>query len=133
MRFLIKISSMLLKIITHNRRYVTCVFINTAPDRSYQAVGCFKDNHIPSKRPLPTLLGNHRDSIDWQNINKTVDECSHDAWNDGFPVFGIQFYGECWSGRLGYESYSVDGVSTSGCWEGVGGSGANYVYAFDRE
>lgn len=47
-------------------------------------------------------------------------------------MFGVQYYGECWSGPLGHKSYDIDGPSNK-CWEGVGGSGSNYVYAFSRE
>ena len=46
-----------------------------------------------------------------------------------FQVFGIQFYGECWSGADGERTYSEYGSSPN-CWKGVGGSRANYVYEF---
>ncbi|KAK3743252.1 hypothetical protein QZH41_017056, partial [Actinostola sp. cb2023] len=107
--------------------------IVVAPEKAFKPIGCFNDKHNPSKRPLPRMVSNLRDLIDWKNISKTVLECSEDAWMDGFPVFGLQYYGECWSGLVGHKSYSIDGVSVQGCWEGVGGSRANYVYAFTSE
>ena len=56
-------------------------------------------------------------------------KCALDAWREQFAVFGVQFYGECWSGILGYETYDKDGFNSQGCWEGVGKSHHNYVYA----
>jgi len=88
------------------------VFIPVS-SKSYQSIGCFNSS---------VAIGNN-----------TITYCADDAWNIGLPVFGVKFSGECWSGRLGNESYSVDGNATSGCWEGLGGSEVNYVFAFDRK
>ena len=44
-------------------------------------------------------------------------------------VFGIQFYGECWSGTGGDKTYGEYGWSRN-CWQGVGGPHTNFVYEF---
>ncbi|XP_048584029.1 A disintegrin and metalloproteinase with thrombospondin motifs 7 [Nematostella vectensis] len=99
--------------------------------KAYRPIGCFSDRHDPSdERSLPKLIGNHRNNIDWKNMRKTVQQCSEDAWVDGMPLFGIQYYGECWSGKLGHKKYNIYGPSLHGCWSGVGGSNANFVYVF---
>jgi len=63
-------------------------------------------------------------------MSSTVRKCAEDAWRKKFAVFGVQFYGECWSGLDGYETYDKDGLNLQGCWEGVGKVRNNYVYAF---
>ena len=63
-------------------------------------------------------------------MSETVKKCANDAWQKQFPVFGVQFYGECWSGPSGYVTYDKDGFNLQGCWEGVGRTRNNYVYAF---
>lgn len=96
---------------------------------SYAPIGCFKDKH-QGERPLPKLVGNHRKNINWYHMGETVRKCAADAWTKHFAVFGIQFYGECWSGPSGYVTYDEDGFNLQGCWEGVGKTKNNYVYAF---
>lgn len=44
-------------------------------------------------------------------------------------VFGVQYYGECWSGNEGDKTYSEYGSSPN-CWKGVGGRRTNFVYEF---
>lgn len=96
---------------------------------SYFPIGCFKDKHS-SERPLEKLVANLRGGIDWYHMEKTIRKCAKDAWSKHYDVFGIQFYGECWSGAEGYKTYDKDGFNLQGCWEGVGKSSNNYVYAF---
>lgn len=98
-------------------------------DSSYVPIGCFQDNRVRG-RPLPEMVGNHRNNIDWHNMSSTVNKCAQDAWRNKYAVFGVQFYGECWSGITGYKTYDKDGFNLHGCWEGVGRSLNNYVYAF---
>jgi hypothetical protein len=97
----------------------------------FDAVGCFRDRG-KEPRPLPTLLADLRSDIDWYNINKTIDKCSRLAEEKGFQYFGIQFYGECWSGHQSETSYGKDGESKK-CIAGVGKAGANYVYKFAKQ
>ncbi|XP_078352920.1 A disintegrin and metalloproteinase with thrombospondin motifs 1-like isoform X2 [Oculina patagonica] len=98
-------------------------------DMTHVPIGCFKDKH-QGGRPLPELVGNHRRGINWHQMSETVQKCAQDAWQKQFPVFGVQFYGECWSGPSGYVTYDKDGFNLQGCWEGVGRTRNNYVYAF---
>ncbi|XP_031551833.1 thrombospondin-1-like isoform X2 [Actinia tenebrosa] len=53
--------------------------------------------------------------------------CNKEPCPLGWKVFGIQFYGECWSGPSALDTYAKYGNS-SACWDGVGQEGANYVY-----
>ena len=89
----------------------------------FKEVGCFKD--AGSSRALPTLVANLRGQIDWLHMEKTVEACAELVHKKGWPYFGLQFYGECWSGANG--NYSKYGKSND-CWSGVGKINANYVY-----
>ncbi|XP_028401393.1 fibropellin-1-like isoform X2 [Dendronephthya gigantea] len=104
--------------------------------------GCFKD---PSRedRTLPELLANFRDKIDWNEWKNFLDtfscECAKQARKKDYRYFGLQFYGECWSGMhserlfsikkpsqcLGYEYKTCEDSTNSAC---TGGGGYNYVY-----
>lgn len=96
---------------------------------SYVPVGCFHDLRVGG-RPLPELISSYRHNIDWANINVIVGYCARDTWKRQYPVFGLQFYAECWSGPFGHLTYDKDGLSWNGCWEGVGKGWNNFVYAF---
>lgn len=78
-------------------------------------------------RPLPKLLKNFRSQIDWYNLNKIINACAKQAKENGYLYFGVQFYGECWSGPLAHMTYNKDGPSTE-CIAGVGKGFANSVY-----
>ena len=96
---------------------------------TFEAVGCFEDKHI-KPRPLPILLINLRPFIDWSNLNKTIKECARRTFNHPFlklKYFGVQFYGECYSGVEGEKTYNKDGPSKD-CIMGVGKGYANFVY-----
>jgi len=107
-----------------------CVSCGGSDSSSYVPIGCFEDKKSGEGRPLPDLVGNHRNGINWYHMSSTVRKCAEDAWRKKFAVFGVQFYGECWSGLDGYETYDKDGLNLQGCWEGVGKVRNNYVYAF---
>jgi len=92
---------------------------------NYQPLGCFAD--YKSNRALPINFDSFRSSIDWNNMDKTVKKCSASALREGYEVFGVQYYGECWSGHNAVTSYNKHGPSSE-CWEGVGKATANYVY-----
>lgn len=49
----------------------------------------------------------------------------HDPFHS-FQYFGLQFYGECWSGGIVYDKYGVSPPDS--CWKGVGKKWANFVY-----
>jgi len=109
---------------------ITCPHSIAGPDgKHFVPIGCYKDSS--RFRALPEMVANLRGKINWWNLDKTVAECSHKVVqkNSTYKVFGIQFYGECWSGSGGDKTYSEYGSSPN-CWKGVGGSRANYVYAF---
>ncbi|RMX48033.1 hypothetical protein pdam_00002690 [Pocillopora damicornis] len=91
-------------------------------------VGCYRDSYV-KPRPLPELIANFRGTIDRKDVNKTVMACAEKARERGFKVFGIQFYTECWSGPGGEKTFGRDGSSVD-CEDGVGKSGANFVYRF---
>ncbi|CAH3138304.1 unnamed protein product [Pocillopora meandrina] len=94
-------------------------------------IGCFVDSGaIP--RPIPKLVANFRGNIDWHNLNKTVLDCARRVNSKGFRFFGIQFYGECWSGENAELTYNKQGTSKN-CFRGLGERKANFVYAFVGE
>ena len=72
-------------------------------------------------------LKSFRANIDWTDMTKIVRACAQIAKERGFPVFGIQYYGECWSGLDAENTYNNYGPSGD-CWNGVGKEGTNYVY-----
>ena len=90
----------------------------------YDSLGCFKDG---TPRALPELLESFRKNIDWTNMAKTVQACAEVAHERGLQTFGLQFYGECWSGVNGSDTYHMYGPSKN-CWRGVGKEGSYYVY-----
>ena len=89
----------------------------------YVSIGCFNDR----TRPLPQLIHNVRGQIDWSNFNKTIKACAKEAKKKGYLYFGIQFWGECWSGPMAHLTYDRDG-SSKNCTLGVGRDHANAVY-----
>lgn len=96
---------------------------------SYVPFGCFHD-YKTDGRPLPELISSYRRKITWDNITLIVKHCAQDAWKRQYPVFGVQYYAECWSGPFGHLTYDKNGFSKDGCWEGVGKSWNNFVYGF---
>ena len=97
----------------------------------FKPVGCFRD-HGRSPRPLPKLIANFRGHIDWRNLNNTIAECARRTSEKGLSHFGLQFFGECWSGVNAYRTYNKQGNSTK-CIFGVGRKKANFVYAFAKK
>jgi len=118
-----------------------------------QSVGCFQD--IRSNRALPVQLINERDSlshvyngklINWKDPNylpSFICRCASIAKRRGYAYIGIQFYGECWSGRYSHSLYKKHGASTNckknwqynpTCDVQTGADNANYVYKIlDRQ
>jgi len=45
----------------------------------------------------------------------------------GYDYFGVQYYGECWSGPEGHETFNINGPSDN-CGEDVGKDFALMVY-----
>lgn len=94
----------------------------------FEPLGCFRDE-TTKPRPLPILVKNFRrpPQIDWNNLNKTIEACAIKVKEAGFVYFGLQFYGECWSGPKAHLTYHEDGKSKR-CIAGVGMAYANFVY-----
>lgn len=67
--------------------------------------------------------------LDWTKLNKTIEACAREVRKKDYKYFGLQFYGECWSGPRAQYTYNEDGISTR-CAAGVGFANANYVYKF---
>ena len=88
-------------------------------------LGCYKDTY--GDRAMPVLYKNFRDEINWNSMSKTVSQCARVAYHSGYKYFGVQFYGECWSGVTANETYDQYGEATN-CWEGVGEEWSNFVY-----
>ncbi|KAK3728149.1 hypothetical protein QZH41_019468 [Actinostola sp. cb2023] len=89
----------------------------------YKAIGCYKDD---SRRPLPEQILNERDTTsivyggrlinwhDWDNyIEGFACRCAELAQKKGYSVFGLQFYGECWSGASLASSKAVGAATGS--------------------
>lgn len=94
----------------------------------YKPLGCYKDEH---PNVMPNLVINLRDSIDWKNLNKTIDTCAqyvHKYYSEN-KVFGVQFYGECWTGPGAENTYMKYGAADN-CYKGVGAKHSIYVYKF---
>ncbi|XP_068737204.1 tiggy-winkle hedgehog protein-like [Montipora capricornis] len=92
-------------------------------------IGCYRDSYV-KPRPLPELIADFRDDIDFNDANKTIKACAEKAREKGFKFFGVQFYTECWSGAGAEKTYARDGASKD-CTHGVGNSGSNFVYTFN--
>ena len=63
-------------------------------------------------------------------MTKIVRACAEIAKERGLSVFGIQYYGECWSGLDAENMYNKYGPSGN-CENGVGKKGTNYVYKYE--
>ena len=94
---------------------------------AFKPVGCFRD-HGRRPRPLPKLVANLRQDIVWTDLNRTIIECGRIVNEIGFHYFGVQFYGECWSGKDAEVNFNKQGKSGR-CIYGVGKGHANFVYA----
>jgi len=123
---------------------------------SWKKIGCFHDRIIPD-RPYPFELVNHRDPhnpawdgnmIRWSNYAEDLKSlaciCAEKSRALGFKFFGLQFFGECWSGPT--LNFARDGPSKK-CVNGnfkkcdandnstvcVGKAFTNYIYSVEEE
>ncbi|XP_048588583.1 A disintegrin and metalloproteinase with thrombospondin motifs 1 isoform X1 [Nematostella vectensis] len=101
----------------------------TANGKKFVPIGCYRD--YSGYHAIPRMVANLRNKIDWYEMKKTVENCAEKVQkkNSTYTVFGIQFYGECWSGDGADETYAEYG-SSKNCWQGVGGPHTNFVYTF---
>ncbi|XP_078379184.1 uncharacterized protein LOC144662280 isoform X2 [Oculina patagonica] len=90
----------------------------------FTPVGCFNDNQQKHGRPLPELLITDRDmnsvkysgiKVNWGEwdtyMNDIICRCAKKAKEMKYSHFGIQNYGECWSGPEAGGTFSSDGPS----------------------
>ncbi|XP_065676432.1 uncharacterized protein LOC105848164 isoform X3 [Hydra vulgaris] len=85
----------------------------------FSKVGCYNDfGSISGKRPFSKYVS-YRSLIDWNNKKTSLKNitmlCSSYAQNNGFEYFGIEFWGECWTGATTDINYTRDGESNR-CW-----------------
>jgi hypothetical protein len=95
-----------------------------------ERVGCYRDER--PFRALRNFYYTGRKYINWTtepwNTTAIVRRCAENAYKQGYKtLFGIQYYGECWSDGFAEERYNKYGVS-SNCEHGVGKNWANMVY-----
>ena len=104
-----------------------CIFFCADQQQvKYETLGCFKDSQV-DPRPLPELLADLTSEVDWYDPNKVIKKCAKLASDKGYTAFGLQSYGQCWSGKKAAKTYDSDGVS-SGCGVGLGGREENMVF-----
>ncbi|KAK3711058.1 hypothetical protein QZH41_019232, partial [Actinostola sp. cb2023] len=90
----------------------------------YEKVGCYIDK-FPHEggRALPSELLNERDptnpnydghEIDWNDekgsYSRLACRCAAKSREDGFDVFGLQFWGECWSGSGNFNRHGMAAI-----------------------
>ncbi|XP_020909041.1 uncharacterized protein LOC110246994 [Exaiptasia diaphana] len=128
----------------HKGKYEKC-------DMNFEKVGCYRDED--NDRALPCELLNERDvisknydghRIDWKKFQEYIQglacRCAAIAREKGHEIFGLQFYGECWSGEGDYKKLGIESRKTK-CVDGnykqcddnnkdvcVGAQHTNYVY-----
>ena len=122
------------------RPTLTLFFVMTfIGDRRYEPLGCYEDK--VNNRTLPILITNLRGRINWNDMSKTIDKCANETTKKDhrLKVFALQFYGECYSGSNGLESYKryralpYSENDYRYCCSGVGARGTNFVYKYIDE
>ena len=108
-------------------------------NRQYVPLGCYRDKS--EDKALPILVENFRgNGINWKDMSQTIKRCAIST-AEKYPklkVFALQFYGECYSGYNGLQTYSKYGQVpysdeiVTYCWSGVGTAGFNFVYKFEK-
>jgi len=124
--------------------------------RKWKKVGCFHD--YVKIRPLIYELVNRRDPynhhfdgklINWNDYPGSLHElycrCAELTEQKGYTHFGLQFYGECWSGPNAAGRYGMQGKSErcigvdynhcvdSADTECIGKDHTNYIYQLVKE
>ena len=113
-------------------------FQSAEPLPPLEPLGCFHDNLY--SRALPDLYTSVRGQINWFKMELVVRMCARVALDKGYSYFGIQFYGECYSGDKAAADYAKHGKADQDyCVEfdknlgfGVGKDLANFVYRFKQ-
>ncbi|XP_048583040.1 uncharacterized protein LOC116617528 [Nematostella vectensis] len=110
---------------------ITLLTNSLVDGRHFEPIGCFQDRN--QSRALPELLANYRPLIKWktQDFSEIVSMCAEKANQNDYQVFGMQFYGECWSGPSGgvtYDEYGPSDNCVQNASRPVGKDWANFVY-----
>lgn len=112
-----------------------CFYFSVEID--YEPVGCFRDKR--KDRALDKLVKDYRKKENlggkkiWEywkynQMSYVIQLCAEESFRQGYTaIFGMQYYGECWSGKDAEKSYDKHGKSGN-CINGVGKGSANYVY-----
>ncbi|XP_057304151.1 uncharacterized protein LOC130641387 isoform X2 [Hydractinia symbiolongicarpus] len=84
----------------------------------YANLGCYNDlSSTPSSKPLPQLLFDDQDTIDFENWDDVLDElvckCAKKALELQYTHFAIQALGQCYSGPDVASTYDRYGASTN--------------------
>ena len=61
-------------------------------------------------------------------MSYVIQRCAEKVFTEGYDMFAIQYYGECFAGKYADKKYDKYGTSQKGCINGVGKKWANYVY-----
>lgn len=69
----------------------------------------------------------------WPDMTLVIQLCAEEAFKQGYTaMFGVQFYGECYSSKNAQSNYDKHGKSNN-CVSGVGKDRANFVYRIKGE
>lgn len=69
----------------------------------------------------------------WPDMTLVIQLCAEEAFKQGYTaMFGVQFYGECYSSKNAQNNYDKHGKSNN-CVSGVGKDWANFVYRIKGE
>ena len=102
-------------------------FFFSEPVPKLEPLGCYLDNS--HDRAFSDMYASFRSQIIWTDMNHTIHQCAYLARSLGYQYFGIQNYGECWSGKDASKTYDKLGKAKEGdCWSGVGSGWRNFVY-----
>lgn len=98
-------------------------------------LGCYTDD-LETSRPLPEGIDNFRSLVDWSksdlNSAAIISRCAVATSRRNWKVFGVQYFGECWSGETAEETFSRGGRSSE-CTNGIGTYNEYSVYQFYEE
>ena len=120
----------------NNFQLLFLCFLFFSVEIDYEPVGCFRDKI--KDRALDKLVKSFRKKQNlggkkiwdyWKKdqMSYIIQLCNEEAFREGFTMVGIQYYGECWSGKDAEKYYNRHGRSKN-CEKGVGKANTNYAY-----
>ncbi|XP_035700339.1 uncharacterized protein LOC118432826 [Branchiostoma floridae] len=100
--------------------------ITGGESREYISLGCWRDTR---SRVIPTLEGSDA-RLDGSagSRQNPIEKCYQVALSRGFPMFALQYRGECYGSANGLNTFNRYGSSTACTADGEGGAWANEVY-----